>query len=67
MDGRSLSLQSVFGDKLGCSIQDVMNDLRKLPGIEHLSNMYLFATSLLEKQVKREMYVEQGTPKDKLS
>ena len=29
--------------------------------------MYLFATSLLEKRVKREMYVEQGTPEGKLS
>ena len=49
MDGRSLSLQSIFGDKPGCSIHDVMNDLRKLPSIEHESNLYLFATSLHEK------------------
>ena len=66
MDGRSSSLQSIFGDKPSCSIHDVMNDLRKLPGIEHGSNMYLFARSLLEKWVKKEMYVEQGTPEDKL-
>ena len=67
MDARNLSLQSIFGDKPGCSIHEVMKDLRKLPGIERESNIYLFATSLLEKRGKGEMYVEQGTPDDKLS
>ena len=40
----------------GCSILEVLADVITMPGVDEKSDLYIFATELFEKRIKREVY-----------
>ena len=51
---------SVLGDRPGCSISKVMEDVLSLPNMSVGSQLHFFSTLLFDQKSKREMYVTLG-------
>ena len=49
-------MTSTRTDLPGCSILEVLADVRTLRGVDEESNLYIFATELFEQRIKREVY-----------
>ena len=50
------SVTSTRTDLPGCSILEVLADVRTLPRVDEESDLYIFATELFEQRIKRELY-----------
>ena len=58
---------SVLGDRSGCSISEVMEDVLSLPNMSVGSQLHFFSTLLFDQKSKREMYVTLGDAQTKLN
>ncbi|XP_050214118.1 L10-interacting MYB domain-containing protein-like isoform X2 [Mercurialis annua] len=56
MKNKTTALCGVLGDRPGCSIEEVMNDVLRLPQMQEASDIHFFSTLLLDQKSKREMY-----------
>ena len=64
---RNFMMSTVLGDRPGCSISEVMEDVLSLPNMTVGSQLHFFSTLLLDQKSKREMYVTLGDAQTKLN